>query len=472
VTESPPAQGLSRWALWFGGLAFFTCYLGQTALGVIQPAIERDLGLTDSEAQWVVSAFFLTLALFAAPGGRLGDYYGHRRVLLVALSIFAFGSLSAAVSRGFVWLIASIAVAGIGASTLYPSSAAMVANRVSLENRGAAIGKYSAIGATVFAIGPLMAGLLTEAIDWRALFALQFAVGVVVAWVGWRKVDNRPVGEPQRLDAAGLVVLMAGLTAVLVSMMQALSWGLDSPATIALFLAGLAVLGGFAALELRTANPLLDLDLLRRRAIVGIVVSMFAAQFILNGFIVYIATYFQHVLEYGALVASLAMLPAMIGVPYFCFVAGRWTDRYGARRPALAGFLVTAAAFAWIAAFVDRSSYWLLLPALAILSVSLSPMFTSLLTGLSNAVGAEERGDANALVLTVRWIGAAAGTMILGIVLRSAGGEAEFPDGSAYTAVFAIETGVVLLGGLACAVLLRDPAAERRPRHHHFRPHL
>jgi MFS family permease len=470
VTEAPGSQ-LSRWTLWFGGLAFFTCYLGQTALGVIQPTIERDLGLSASEAQWIVNSFFLTLALFAAPGGRLGDYYGHRRVLLVALPIFALGSFSAAISQGFVWLIISIAVAGIGASTLYPSSAAMIANRVPLESRGAAIGRYSAIGATVFVIGPLMAGLLTEAIDWRAMFALQLAVGLAVAAIGWLKVDNRPVGEPQPFDVTGLVVLMVGLAAVLVSMMQALAWGWDSAATIALFAAGAAVLGCFAVLELRSEHPLLDLGLLGRRVIVGIVISMFAAQFVLNGFIVYIATYLQHVLGYDALGASLAMLPALVGLPYFCFAAGRWTDRFGARRPALGGFAASTVAFAWFALFVDRASYWLLLPALAVLSVSLSPMFTSLLTGLSNAVSAKERGDANALVLTVRWIGAAAGTMVLGVVIRTASGGTEFPAASAYSAAFAVEAGVVLLGGIACALLLSDPP-ERRHRHHHFRPHL
>ena len=176
MTEAPGLQ-LSRWTLWFGGLAFFTCYLGQVVLGVVQPTIASDLGLSESEAQWVVNSFFLTLALFAAPGGRLGDYYGHRQVLLVALSIFALGSFSAAVSQGFVWLVASIAVAGIGASTLYPSSAAMIANRVAEAHRGDALGKYSAIGITVFTIGPVSAGLLTEVVDWRALFVLQTAIG-------------------------------------------------------------------------------------------------------------------------------------------------------------------------------------------------------------------------------------------------------------------------------------------------------
>ena len=115
--------------------------------------------------------------------------------------------------------------------------------------------------------------------------------------------------------------------------------GRGAAATVALFLTGLVVLAVFAILELRNPHPLLDLGLLRRRAIVGIVASMFAAQFILNGFIVYIATYFQHVLGYGPLLASVAMLPAMVGVPYFCFAAGRWTDRFGPRRPAIAGFL-------------------------------------------------------------------------------------------------------------------------------------
>ncbi len=455
MTEAPRSQ-LSRWTLWFGGLAFFTCYLGQTVLGVIQPTITADLGLSESEAQWVVNSFFLTLALFAAPGGRLGDYYGHRQVLLVALTVFALGSLSAAVSQGFVWLIVSIGVAGIGASTLYPSSAAMIANRVPEAHRGDALGKYSAIGITVFVIGPVMAGLLTEAIDWRALFVLQLAIGAGVAWIGWRKVENRPVGEPEPFDVTGLVVLMAGLTALLVSLMQALTWGWDSGATLTLFGVGLSVLAAFASYELRQAHPLLDLGLLRVRTLRGIVLAMFAAQFIINGYIIYIATYFQHVLGYGPLLAALAIVPSMLAEPLFNILAGRATDRMGARKPALFGYLLTAVCMGWIAAFVDEDSYALLLPGLIVLSAAIAPMFTSLLTGLSNAVEADERGDANALVLTVRWIGAAAGTMVLGVVVYSGGGAT--PDASPYAIAFTILAGMALAGALACAALLRERA--------------
>jgi MFS family permease len=452
---NPPGQGLSRWTLWFGGLAFFTCYLGQTALGVIQPTIASELHLSTSEAQWVVNAFFLTLALFAAPGGRLGDYYGHREVLLVALSVFALGSASAVVSQGFVWLVVSIAVAGIGASTLYPSSAAMIANRVPEAHRGDALGKYSAIGVTVFVIGPLMAGLLTEAVGWRALFGLQVAVGAGLVLLGWLRVDNRPAGEPEPFDTTGLLVLMAGLTALLVALMQALSWGWDSAPTVALFTVGLAVLGAFGALELRKRHPLLDVGLLRRRVLRGIVLAMFTAQFVVTGYIVYIATYFQHVLGYGPLLAALAIAPSMFAEPAFNIIAGRATDRVGPRTPAILGYFATAIALGWVALFADDDSYPLLLPGLLLLSTSIAPMFTSLLTGLSNAVGAGERGDANALVLTVRWIGAAAGTMVLGVVIHS-GSTGAVAGASPYATAFAVLACAALAGALACIFLLRE----------------
>jgi len=453
TTETPPAAaGLSRWALWFGGLAFFACYLGQTVLGVTQPTIAADLQLSEAEAQWVVNAFFLTLALFAAPGGRLGDYYGHRQVLLVALAVFALGSASAAVSQGFAWLVVSIAVSGMGASTLYPSSAALIANRVPAAHRGDALGRYSAIGVTVLWIGPVMAGLLTDAIDWRAIFVAEAAFGAGLATLGWLRVDNRAAGEAEPFDARGLGLLTVGLTALLVALMQALAWGWDAPPTLLLFAAGLLVLAGFAALELRTAHPLLDVRLLGGRALAGIALAMFAAQVVITGFLIYGATYFQHVLGMGPLLASLALASAMFAAPLFNVLAGRVTDRAGPRRPALFGYLFTAAALAWIAVFADHGSYALLLPGLLALNVTVAPMFTSLLTGLSNAVGADERGDANALVLTVRWIGAAAGTMVLGVVIHAAAGPT--PTAGPYATAFAILAFSALLGGLACALLL------------------
>ncbi|MEK6278554.1 MAG: MFS transporter [Actinomycetota bacterium] len=402
----------------------------------------------------------------------MGDYYGHRTVLIVALGVFALGSLSAAVSQGFVWLVASIAVAGMGASTLYPSSAALVANSVPLEIRGRAIGKYSAIGVSVFVVGPLMAALLTEAIDWRAVFGTQVVLAVSLAVLGRSRVHEQPAGSPRRFDTTGLVVLMVGLTAVLVALMQALAWGWDSPATILLLGAGGAVLAWFGAFEWRKADPLLDTSLLGRRSFRGIAIAMFAAQFMITGFVIYIATYFQHILGYGVVLAAVAMLPATAQMPYFALVIGRITDRLGPRRPAIGGYAVSAAAFVWLAVFVDADSYWLLVPGLLAIGFANAPMFTALLTALSNAVEADERGDANALVLTIRWIGAATATMVLGVVIHATEGAGGVPTTSGYSAAFAVIAAVTLAGLLACVVLLRDPSVDAKPKHHHFRPHF
>jgi MFS family permease len=331
----------------------------------------------------------------------------------------------------------------------------MIANRVPLEHRGDALGKYSAIGVTVFVIGPVSAGLLTEAIDWRAVFALDAAIGAALVVLGWLRVDNRPVGEPEPFDIRGLTVLMIGLTALLVALMQALAWGWDSASTLGLAGAGLLILAAFIAIELRTEHPLLDVGLLRRRVLAGIVAAMFAAQVVVTGFVIYGATYFQHVLGLGPLLASLAIASSMFAEPLFNVLAGRVTDRIGPRTPALFGYLFTAAALAWIAAFADEDSYALLLPGLLVLNASIAPMFTSLLTGLSNAVPAEERGDANALVLTVRWIGAAVGTMVLGLVIHS-GNETVVTNPDPYAKAFLILAGAALLGAIACALLLRQ----------------
>ena len=184
---------------------------------------------------------------------------------------------------------------------------------------------------------------------------------------------------------------------------------------------------------------------------------MFAAQMIITSFIIYMATFFQHVLGYGPLLASLALAPAVVTQPVFSVLTGRLTDRIGARAPALFGYLLAAVALAWLALFVDNDSYALLLPGLLLLGPSIAPMFTSLLTDLSNEVAAEERGDANALVLTVRWIGAAAGTMILGVVIHA--GEGSVPGPGPYATAFAILAAAALAGA---AGLLRS-CCDRRP---------
>jgi MFS family permease len=184
------------------------------------------------------------------------------------------------------------------------------------------------------------------------------------------------------------------------------------------------------------------------------------------------ALYMQNILGYSAIEAGVRFLPSTLMIVAIAPLAGRLTDRIGPRAPATVGYLVTALALAWITLFIDDDSYWLLLPALLVLTVSTPPMFTSLLTGLANAVGAEERGDANALVLTVRWVGAATGTMVLGVIIYSGAGADVTPSPEPYETAFTVLAAVTVAGAIACATMLGGRPAGERPRHHHFRPHF
>ena len=196
-------MGLSRWALWFGGLSFFACYLGQTVLGVIQPTVVTDLGLTRVRGAVGGQRLLPRDGAVRGAGGRLGDYYGHREVLLIALLIFALGSALAAVLPGFAGLIAGLAIAGIGASTLYPSSAAMIANRVSLDAPRA--GDRHLLGDRRSASS--CSGRCSPACSPKRSIGAPSSPsrpssGSALAALGWLRVDNRPAGEPQRVRLA------------------------------------------------------------------------------------------------------------------------------------------------------------------------------------------------------------------------------------------------------------------------------
>ncbi len=301
-----------------------------------------------------------------------------------------------------------------------------------------------------------MAGLLTEAIDWRAIFAFDAAVRRRPGRGRPGAVDNRPVGEPEPFDYRGLAVLHGRPLRA--------AGGADAGAHLGLGRApprccssppARVTLAGFVRLELRTEYPLLDVGLLRPpRPTPASSWRCSRAQVVVTGFIIYGATYFQHVLGLGPLLASLALASSMFAEPLFNILAGRVTDRSALVSRPSSATCSPPRPFAWIAAFADNDSYLLLLPGLLVLNASIAPMFTSLLTGLSNAVSAEERGDANALVLTVRWIGAAAGTMVLGVVILLRRRH-RVTEPSPYAAAFAILSGTALLGALACATLLR-----------------
>ncbi len=415
-----PEGRLSPALLLFSSGTFFMCYLAMVTLGVLTPTVSRELGLSAAESLWILNAYFLTLATFTAPAGRLGDMYGHRRLLLAGLALVAVGNAIAALAPGFAILVAGLAIAGIGGAALMPSTIAIVANAVPPEKVGQAFGKTVTLGLTSFMIGPLMTGALTTSFGWRQALAVNAALAGVFIVVGWRGVPPS-VKKGGSFDAMGSLLVGSAAGLALVAILQLAAEDRFSLPILAMAAASAVLVAVYARYSERAANPVLDLRLLRNPVFRGSTVALMAAQFSINAYAVYIALYLQHVIGLSAMMAGVGMLAAYTLPPVLSMAAGSYTDRFGARPVATVGtvFLLLAGVLAIL--FADRAAYPWILPSLLAMGVASTLTLTSLVVASSAALPPEKRGQGGGLQVTLRWLAAALGVSVVGVLVHTVG---------------------------------------------------
>ena len=409
---------LDPWILTLAAGGMFVSYLTTTTIGVVQPAISADLNLDRGQDLWVLNAYMFTLALFAAPAGKLGDSLGHRATLLSGFALVAIGSVVASLAPGFGLLVLGLAIAGVGGAALMPSAIAIVSNAVTADSVGSALGKLGSLGTTVLVIGPLAAGVITDLISWRLVFAINVPILIALVTLGLLRVKAVP-GQPASRDLTGTILLIAGLGATLFAVIQALTWGLTTPATLTILALGLALLAIFVWVELRTSEALLDLRLFKDRRFGVAAVVLLIAQFAVNGYILYIAVYLSEVFGWGAILVGFGMLTAYIWVPLQAGRVGRMTGRLGPRPLALAGMAMLTFGLACAAAVAGLDNYWLLVPSLVAMGLGQPYALTSLIAASSMSLKPEQRGGGEGVVSTMRWIGAALATSTMGLVINS-----------------------------------------------------
>jgi EmrB/QacA subfamily drug resistance transporter len=401
-----------------GGLSMI--FIDQTIVGVTLPTIGRELDMSQVELQWVVNAFLLTLAAFVAAGGRLADMFGRRRMFVIGAAVFvAFSALcGAAQSDG--WLIAARAGQGIGGAMLMPSTMAIVMTTFPPDDRGRALGLLVGIASVFLSVGPLLGGVLTEAISWRWIFFVNLPVGVVTILLTLRAApESREKGA--RLDIVGFVLLATGITAVVLALMQGKSWGWGSAPTVGLLVGGALLLAGFVIAELRIAQPLLDLTLFRNRTFTGGNVVITVLQFALVGLTIFGPMFEENILGYAPIAAGALFLPATLPILFVAPFAGRLTDRIGPRWPALVGLLLSAAGLVEIALVADGADRFLpLLPGYLLFGIGTPLVLTPMSTASINAAPPQQRGEASGVISTTRQIGAALGIAVMGAIIAAA----------------------------------------------------
>jgi EmrB/QacA subfamily drug resistance transporter len=408
-----------RWIVLAASLAVGLAFLDETAVVTALRAIQADFGATSSEVQWVVGAYLLALASLMAAAGRLADLYGRRRLFALGAWLFGLGSLAAAAAPSIEALIGARVLQGCGAALLMPLGMANATAALPEERRGWTVGIVST-GATVFlALGPLVGGALTELAGWRWIFLVNLPAVAAILVVTAREFPEWRAPERVPFDVLGLLLLVGGLVALTLPLLNMAEWGFGSPVVIALLCAAVLLLCAFAVVERRRAHPLVELRLLRDPAVSGLLLALLAIQFTILGLSVYLTLYLQHVLGYSPMVAGLLALPTVFLAPFLATPTGRVTDRHGPRWPTAAAMALACVALLAIALLAHVEEVLLLMPAFVAFGIARPIATVAATSGTVGGIPRAQRGLASALATQSRQLGAVLGVAVLGLVLTS-----------------------------------------------------
>jgi EmrB/QacA subfamily drug resistance transporter len=363
-----------RMALLAAILGSFVAALDATVVNVALPAIESDLGGGLAGQQWVSNAYLLTLGSLILVGGSLADLYGERRIFTVGVLGFGVVSVICALAPSIEVLVAGRALQGVFGALLTPSALAVIVASFPPDERGGAIGSWTAWGGIATVIGPLAGGWLIDVASWRWIFAINVPFVIATAIIVQIAVIERPREGPRvHLDYLGAALCALGLAGPVYALIRQPSVGWGSPEVLVAMIGGLVLFALFLLHEARTEHPMLPLGLFRRRNFaVGNLetLTMYGG---LSALIFFLVLFLQQVAGYTALEAGLTTLPITIVMFTLSRRAGRLADRYGPRWFMGAGPLVAAAGLAMLQRLDADVDYLTeLLPALLLFGIGLS----------------------------------------------------------------------------------------------------
>ncbi len=410
-----------RLALLAAILGSFVAGLDATVVNVALPAIERDLGGGLAGQQWVSNAYLLTLGSLILVGGSLGDLYGERRIFTLGVAGFGIVSIVCALAPSIEVLVAGRALQGIFGALLTPSALAVIVASFPPDERGAAIGSWTAWGGIAFVIGPLAGGWLIDVATWRWIFAINVPFVVATVIIVRMAVSERPREGPRvRLDYLGATLCALGLAGPVFALIRQPSVGWGSPEVLVPAIVGLVLLALFLVHEARVPHPMLPLGLFRRRNFAVGNLETLLMYGGLSAVLFFLVLFLQQVAGYDALQAGLATLPVTVVTFVLARRAGRLADRYGPRWFMGAGPLVAAAGLAMLQrldAHIDYVSE--LLPALVIfglgLAVTVAPLTATVLADADESNAGIASGVNNAIARVAGLLAVAAlGAVVAG----------------------------------------------------------
>lgn len=421
-TRQPDPQ---RWtALIFIAIAQLMVVLDATVVNIALPSAQRDLGISDGNRQWVVTAYTLAFGGLLLFGGRIADLWGRKKTFILGLFGFAAASAIGGAAVNTAMLLGARALQGVFGALLAPAALSLLAVMFTdAKERAKAFGVYGAIAGAGAAVGLILGGVLTEYLNWRwALFVnIGFATAAIIG-AGAYVREPAEGRNRNRLDIPGVALASAGLVSLVYGFSRAASDGWGAGVTIGLFVASVVLLAAFVVVEGRVKAPLLPLRVVTERNRGGVYLSLGLAIIGMFGLFLFLTYYLQTVMHYSALKSGFAFLPMVGGMIVGSTQIGtRLMLRVRPRLLMTPGFLVAALGMAILSQIkVDSSYATVLLPGLILMGLGMGTAFMPAMSLATYGVRPEDAGVASAMVNTSQQVGGSIGTALLNTLAASA----------------------------------------------------
>ena len=450
----------------------FMVVLDIAIVNVALPSIKVDLGFSQENLQWVISAYALVFGGFLLLGGRAADLLGRRRIFLVGVAVFTIASFLAGMAWSEASLIAARALQGLGAAIISPAALSILSTTFREgRERNVALGVWGAVGGFGAAAGVLLGGVLTDALSWEWIFFVNVPVGLTAfALAPFLLAESRDA-RVSSFDVPGAVLVTGGLSSLVYAITQAGQHGWLAGQTLGFFAASLALLVGFVAWELRHPEPLMRLGIFQIRTVSGANVAGFILGTAMFSMFLMLTLYMQQVLGFSAMKTGVAYLAVAGTAIVWSAVAAQLVTRAGVKPVLVAGMTALTAGLVYFTQVSVGGSYLGdLLPGFLLVGFGVGFSFVPISIAALAGVEAAEAGLASGLINTSQQIGGALGIAALSTIASSRTDDA-LATGTAlpnalvdgFTAAFIAGTGIAAAGIVAALTLISRRELEQAP---------
>jgi EmrB/QacA subfamily drug resistance transporter len=393
--------------------------LDVTIVNVALPKIQAGLKSSFTDLQWVIDAYALTLAALLLTAGSLADLLGRRRIFVIGLVIFSAASLLCGVAQSPLMLNLSRGVQGIGGAMMFATSLALLGNAYRGRDRGVAFGVWGAVTGAAVSVGPVVGGVLTDALSWRWIFLVNVPIGVVALALTLSRVVESSDPHGARLDIPGFVTFSAALGTLVFALIESSRKGWGSAVVEGCLIASVVLIAAFVVVERRRPSPMLDLSLFRRPAFDGASVVAFSLSASIFAMFLYLTLYLQNILGLSPLGAGLRLLTLSGAILVTSFLAGRLTTVVPVRLLMGAGLALVGLSLVLMRGLAVTSDWTHLLPGFVVGGVGVGLINPPLASTAIAVVPPRQAGMGSGINSTFRQVGIATGIAALGSIFTS-----------------------------------------------------